>query len=115
MTTLRTRATLLIGSSFTIMAAAAIAPALPNITHHFRDVPNADLLTRLLLTVVGLSIALTAPAIGLLLDRVGRKPVLVAALLTLGPCPASSLASGHAWQPGPDDLMHLAFGSIYPV
>lgn len=81
MTTLRTRATLLIGSSFTIMAAAAIAPALPNITHHFRDVPNADLLTRLLLTIVGLSIALTAPAIGLLLDRIGRKPVLVAALL----------------------------------
>lgn len=78
--------TLLLLSALTVMAAAAIAPALPALEAHFAGVPNAHLLVKLLVTLVGLVIALTAPIAGMLADRFGRRPVLIIALLlfTLG-------------------------------
>jgi len=75
------RATLLASSTLTIMAAAVIAPSLPAMRQVFADSPAADTLVRLALTVTSLTIGLTAPAAGLVTDRLGRKPVLVAALM----------------------------------
>jgi len=63
------------------MAGATIAPALPAIQAHFDDQPNAALLVKLALTIVGLAIAISAPFIGILADRFGRRPVLIGALL----------------------------------
>jgi MFS family permease len=74
--------TLLAASSLTIMAGAIIAPALPGIRAAFATTANADLLTRLLLTTPALAIALSAPLAGSLIDRVGRRPVLLSGLLT---------------------------------
>ncbi len=75
------RLTLLILSALTIMAGATIAPALPAMQAHFAGVPNANLLVKLALTIVGLAIALSAPLSGILADRFGRRPVLIGSLL----------------------------------
>jgi MFS family permease len=47
----------------------------------FQDVPNADFLVKLTLTMPALFIGFFAPLLGLTLDRWGRKPVLIISLL----------------------------------
>lgn len=84
-------ATLLFASSLTIMAGAIIAPALPGIRAAFSQTANAALLTRLLLTTPALAIALSAPLAGGLIDRVGRRPVLLAGLLAYAAAGSSGL------------------------
>ena len=76
--------TILLGGTLTVMAVATISPALPEMSRFFKDVPNADILVRLVLTIPGLSMAISAPIIGLLLDRWGRKPVLILSVLLYG-------------------------------
>jgi MFS family permease len=76
--------TLLLGSTLTVMAGATIAPSLPDMSLAFQDVPNADLMVKLVLTVPALFVALGAPICGVLLDRYGRKPVLVSAMILYG-------------------------------
>ncbi|WP_238717523.1 MFS transporter [Natronorubrum halophilum] len=71
-------ATLLLASTLTVMSGATIAPSLPAIRAHFATVENAALLVRLVLTIPALFIALGAPVAGLVVDRVGRKPMLIA-------------------------------------
>ena len=73
--------TILVGSSLSVLAATILAPALPTMLAAFRDVPNADLLVRMALTTSALFIAIGAPFAGFLLDRLGRKPVLIAGLI----------------------------------
>jgi MFS family permease len=68
----------------TIMAGATISPALPEMNRFFQDVPNADLLVKLVLTMPSLFVAISAPFMGVLLDWWGRKPVLVFAVLLYG-------------------------------
>jgi MFS family permease len=63
------------------MAGATIAPALPAMQAHFAGVPNANILVKLALTIVGLAIALSAPLSGILADRFGRRPVLLGSLI----------------------------------
>jgi MFS family permease len=75
----RVKATLVFAGSMSIMAAAIVSPALPSIRTAFADAPNAALLTGLVLTLPALFIALGAPAVGSLIDRVGRLPVLLVA------------------------------------
>ncbi|GGM49522.1 hypothetical protein GCM10008956_27010 [Deinococcus arenae] len=62
------------------MSGATIAPALPAMQVHFADTPNAALLVKLALTILGIVIAVTAPLFGVLADRYGRRPVLLASL-----------------------------------
>ncbi len=75
---------LLAGSSLTVMAGAALAPAMPAITEAFRDAPMAEFLTRLVLTMPALFIALCAPLGGWMVDRIGRRPVLIGGLCLYG-------------------------------
>lgn len=74
------RATVLAAATLTIMAAAIIAPSLPAMARAYAGTPGADVLVRLALTVTSLTIALSAPAAGLVADRLGRRPVLVTGL-----------------------------------
>jgi hypothetical protein len=56
----------------------ALAPALPTILSHFKDVPNAKTVAPILLTVPALCIAIFGCIAGWLTDRFGRRPPAIA-------------------------------------
>lgn len=89
--------TLLLVSTLTIMSGATIAPSLPAIRETFSGVPNADLWVRLVLTLPALFIVLGAPAAGVVTDRVGRKPLLVASTVLYGLAGASGYVLDSLW------------------
>lgn len=71
---------LLMTATLTVLAAAVISPGLPGLRAEFADVAHVDLLVRLVLTVPALFIAASAPVLGVVIDRVGRRGVLLASL-----------------------------------
>lgn len=87
----RRNATLLLISTLTIMSGATISASLPGIAARFADVENVALLSRLVLTLPAVFIALFSPAAGFLVDRFGRKPLLVASLALFTVAGASGL------------------------
>jgi MFS family permease len=70
---------LMAGSCLPIMGAVLIAPVLAQMHDHFADVPGVDALVPLALTIPALSLALLSPFAGVIVDRIGRKRLLVAA------------------------------------
>ncbi|WP_370209042.1 MFS transporter [Pararhodobacter marinus] len=86
-----TTVALLMAASLTILSNATISPALPQIAAAFRDNPDAELLTRLLVTAPALFVAVLAPVAGIVVDRVGRKPVLLLGTLIYGIAGAGGL------------------------
>ncbi|MEO0385235.1 MAG: MFS transporter [Pseudomonadota bacterium] len=72
---------LLLASSLTVMAAATLGPALPQIEQAFAGTPHVGLLTRLVLTVTAIFIVIGSPLAGMIVDRYGRKHLLLIALL----------------------------------
>lgn len=76
--------TVLLVSTMTVMAGAIISPSLPQIKKAFAHVPEAELLTKLVLTIPGFFIAVGAPIIGYIIDEIGRKKVLVISLVLYG-------------------------------
>ncbi|MFG2809993.1 MFS transporter [Streptomyces massasporeus] len=79
------RVTLLMaGSCLPILGAVLIAPVLPKMQDHFASVPGAKALVPLALTVPALALALLAPFAGVIVDRVGRKRLLVVATVLYG-------------------------------
>lgn len=76
------RVTLLMaGSCLPILGAVLIAPVLPKMQDHFASTPGAKALVPLALTVPALALALLAPFAGVIVDRLGRKRLLVVATL----------------------------------
>ncbi|MFD5875437.1 MFS transporter [Streptomyces sp. NPDC060322] len=76
----RLPATLLMaGSCLPILGAVLLAPVMPRMQDHFEAVPGSAALVPLMLTVPALSLALLAPFAGVVVDRLGRKRLLVAA------------------------------------
>ncbi|MDN3027488.1 MFS transporter [Streptomyces sp. S.PB5] len=74
----RLRLTLLMaGACLPILGAVLIAPVLPQMEDHFAGAPGADALVPMALTIPALSLALLAPFAGVLVDRLGRKRLLV--------------------------------------
>lgn len=63
------------------MSIAAVAPSLPELSAHFSGAPDIDLLARLVVSIPTLLLALAGPVVGLVADRLGRKRLLVFALL----------------------------------
>jgi MFS family permease len=72
---------LLMAATLTVMANAAISPALPGLQRLFAGDPNAAMLTRLLVPAPSLSIALLAPLAGVAADRFGRRRLLLAGVM----------------------------------
>ncbi|MHC3471091.1 MFS transporter [Streptomyces sp. 7R007] len=70
---------LMAGACLPILGAVLIAPVLPQMRDHFADVPGVEVLVPMALTVPALSLALLAPFAGVLVDRLGRKGILVTA------------------------------------
>jgi MFS family permease len=77
-------ATLLATSALVPLGGATLAPALPAISENFQDVANAGLWARLVLTLPALFIAASAPFAGYIVDKLGRKNVLIVSMLTAG-------------------------------
>ncbi|MFD3373968.1 MULTISPECIES: MFS transporter [unclassified Streptomyces] len=74
------RVTLLMaGSCLPILGAVLIAPVLPKMQDYYESVPGAKALVPLALTVPALSLALLAPFAGVIVDRLGRKRLLIVA------------------------------------
>jgi len=71
----------LLTGSLTVMAGAIITAAIPGIKEQFVFLPNAELLSKLILTIPSLFIAIIAPFAGKLIDKTGRKKVLLWSLL----------------------------------
>ena len=73
--------TLLLGSTLTVMSGATISPSLPEIQSYFEGTENVELLTRLVLTMPALFIAIGAPLSGYIIDRFGRLWILGVSLI----------------------------------
>ena len=67
-----------------IMAMISLAPAIPRLIEHFGDTPNVKVLVPMLLSVPAICIAIASPLSGLLTDRLGRRRVLIAAVVIYG-------------------------------
>lgn len=78
------KTTLLIVMALPMMAFAPLSPALPAISAHFADVPNVDYLSRFVLTMPAIFIALLSPFAGVLIDRFGRKRLLLGSIALYG-------------------------------
>ncbi|MEL7937145.1 MFS transporter [Pseudomonas delhiensis] len=77
---------LLFGSCLPVLGAVLIAPVLPRMQAHFAETPGATVLVPVALTLPALVIAFLAPLAGLLADRVGRRPLLLASMLLYSLC-----------------------------
>ena len=76
------RLSLLLLSAMGVMSGIAIVAALPLIGHHFHDVKNIDFLSKLLLTIPSIMVALFAPIAGVVIDKIGRlKPLYLGIVL----------------------------------
>jgi MFS family permease len=80
----KTKLTLLLVSSLTIMSVITISPALPQMSADFSSVENAEFLVKLILTIPALFIAIFSPITGRLIDRYGRLRLLWLALILYG-------------------------------
>lgn len=75
---------LLLASTLTILAGAALAPALPDMRTAFAHIEHAPLWVKIILTLPGLVIALCAPFVGPYLDTHNKYKCLLIALLLYG-------------------------------
>lgn len=88
-------------SSLTVMAGATIAPALPLIAQHFQAQRPGDasvtFWAKLALTGPGLFTAIVSLLVGVVCDRIGRLPVLVAGLVLYIIAGTSGLYLNNLW------------------
>ncbi|MHA1759998.1 MAG: MFS transporter, partial [Candidatus Heimdallarchaeota archaeon] len=67
----------LLVNTLIILAGAAITPIVQEMKDAFPTIPNIDLVAELILSVTSISIAVGAIFIGFIIDKFGRKKVLV--------------------------------------
>ncbi|MGG5870819.1 MFS transporter [Pseudomonas peli] len=77
---------LLLGSCLPVLGAVLLAPVLPRMQEHFASTPGATVLVPIALTLPALMIALLAPFAGVIADRLGRKPLLLGAMVLYTLC-----------------------------
>lgn len=75
---------LLLPATSAVMGILLLVPVAPQMTQAFADVPGVEFLVPVLLTLPGLCIALFSPVAGLLGDRLGRRRLLIGAMLVYG-------------------------------
>jgi MFS family permease len=74
----------IVPASLATLATSGILPVLPAISDAFADVPNAALVVRTLMSIVGVAMLIGAPVAGALADRFGRKRMMLTLLMTYG-------------------------------
>lgn len=65
----KVKLTLLLLSMLTVMSNAAIVTSLPHLGDHFKHIANIDLLSRFMITLPSLAIAILAPIIGIIIYK----------------------------------------------
>jgi MFS family permease len=75
------KTTLLFAAVLAPFQAASISPAIPELLAHFADHPNAAYLSRLVLVMPSIGIAISAPLAGAVIDRFGRRRFLLGAIV----------------------------------
>jgi MFS family permease len=75
---------LLLASCMSVLGAVLLAPVLPAIQEAFAGTPGVEALTPVVLTAPALVIGLTAVFAGRIVDRLGRKRLLVGSLVVYG-------------------------------
>jgi MFS family permease len=90
-----TKLTLLLSSSLTVMAGATVSPALPAMKQHFESaIIDPDLrttLVKLVITLPALFIVIGSPIAGMIVDRFGRKSLLLISAILYGLAGSSGL------------------------
>ena len=79
--TLAVRVTLLMTASLAVMAGAIVSPSLPALEQHFSHIPRVDYLSRFIITVPSLFMAVLAPFAGYVIDTFGRRKLLIGGIL----------------------------------
>jgi len=74
-------AVLLLAAVMPTMAIASLVPALPLLMREFGDVAGSEFLVPMALTIPALCVAIFSPLAGWISDRIGRRNLLVVALL----------------------------------
>ncbi len=77
----KVKTSLLLVSSLTIASMITISASLPDMSAHFKDLPEGPALVKLSLSLPALFIALTATLAGAFIDRAGRLKLLGGALV----------------------------------
>jgi MFS family permease len=90
-----TKLTLLLASSLTVMSGATVSPSLPAMKQQFEStIADPDLrttLVKLVITLPALFIVIGSPIAGLIVDRFGRKPLLLITAILYGFAGSSGL------------------------
>lgn len=74
-------ALLLAGSCMPVMGSVLITPILPQLSEHFGDTAGAEILVPMIVAIPALMIAIFAPFAGQIVDRLGRRTLLVVAMV----------------------------------
>ena len=67
-----------------MMAIVALMPVVPAIVENFKDIPHITTWAPLVLSAPGLCIALVSPYAGVLVDKFGRRRLLIATMILYG-------------------------------
>jgi MFS family permease len=90
-----TKLTLLLASSLTVMSGATVSPSLPAMKQQFESaIADPDLrttLVKLVITLPALFVVIGSPIAGLIVDRFGRKPLLLLTAILYGFAGSSGL------------------------
>ena len=78
----QTKVTLLLLSMLTMMSNVAIVTMLPHLSTIFKNIENIELLSRLMITLPSLAIAIFAPFLGHIINKFGKKNSLIIALFS---------------------------------
>ena len=81
------KAVLLLAGTLTVMSGIAVSPSLPVMENYFSQDPNTvnlEILIRLIITLPALFVVVGSPIAGIIIDRLGRKPLLLAGVVFYG-------------------------------
>lgn len=99
---------LLAGSCMPVLGSVLITPVLPQLSAHFADVAGSEVLVPMIVAIPALMIAIFAPFAGQIVDRLGRKRLLIIAMFAY-----AVVGTAPAWLEGlPEILLSRVFVGI---
>lgn len=91
---------LLAGSCMPVLGSVLITPVLPQLSQHFASTPGSEVLVPMIVALPALFIALMAPFAGQIVDRVGRKALLIVAMVAY-----ALVGTAPAWMDGLAEIL----------